>query len=127
MHNYSFDFRMIGEVADMLHLRSPEQKLLVDVSADAPGHEKTTVKKYPNRSTLTITNAGLIEYILSEVSIGDIIDAAGTFTQTNYIPYRTTCIDTTFLTRKFIVLEKPMKSRSQFDTRVLHRSYGSVH
>lgn len=42
-----------------------------------------------------------MERFLSEFSIGDSIDAEGTFAQTDYIPHRTTCIDTTFLLLDF--------------------------
>ena len=39
----------------------------------------------------------LMERFLTELSIGDVIEADGTFAQADYIPHRTTCIDTTFL------------------------------
>ena len=47
------------------------------------------------------------EYFLSEFAIGDAIDAEGTFAQTDYVPHRTTCIDTTFLLLDFRRLADP--------------------
>ena len=118
---------MVGEIADMLNLKHPEKKLLVDVSSDLPGHEIETVKKYPTRTTLTFIDDEMIEHVLSKASVGDVVKAKGTFTQTNYIPYRTTSIDTTFLVEKFTILEKTTKPKQRFNQVYSDALLRSVH
>lgn len=106
MNEYCFNFKMIGEVADILRLEQPEKKLLVDISPDMPGHEKKVYKKYPNRATVTVNDAKMVAQFLKTVSIGDVVQVEGTFSQGNYIPYRTTSIDTVFVLNQFSILEK---------------------
>lgn len=96
MPRYSQTFRLFGEVADLLLLERPERRLLVDISLETaqttPGRNP-----YPQRTTFTLSDPALMERFLGEISLGDAIEAHGTFSQTNYVPHRTTCIDTTFL------------------------------
>lgn len=100
MQRYFQSFRVFGEVADMLLLERPERRLLVDISlqpaAPAPG-----CNPYPHRTTYTLTDDALIERFLTEISVGDAISAEGSFAQGDYVPHRTTCIDTTFLMLDF--------------------------
>ena len=53
------------------------------------------------------TPTRLIERFLDEVSVGDAIEAEGTFIQSDYVPYRTTCIDTTFFLLDYRRLSHP--------------------
>lgn len=96
MPRYFQTFRLFGEVADLLLLERPERRLLVDISLETaqttPGRNP-----YPQRTTFTLSDPALMERFLGEISLGDAIEAHGTFSQTNYVPHRTTCIDTTFL------------------------------
>lgn len=70
MSSYYAVFQTNGEVADFLLVKEPEQKLLVDVSLDPPGHENDAYKKYPNRTTFTIYDQALIERFMREVVVG---------------------------------------------------------
>jgi hypothetical protein len=101
MVSYVAEFRVVGEIADWLHQKGPQEKLLVDISPDAPGHEAHVFRKYPTRISCTILDPDLIEAFLSEVSIGDVLDVRGSFTQSNYTPYRSTHIDTTCTIQSF--------------------------
>ena len=93
---YFQTFKVLGEVADMMLIDRPERRLLIDISLEpaviSPGRNP-----YPARTTFTLTDPDLMERFLTELSIGDVIEADGTFAQADYIPHRTTCIDTTFL------------------------------
>lgn len=96
MPRYFQSFRVFGEVADLLLLERPERRLLVDISLE-PAQTGQGRNPYPQRSTFTLSDPSLMERFLGEVSLGDAIEAHGTFAQTDYVPHRTTCIDTTFL------------------------------
>jgi hypothetical protein len=100
MPRYFQSFKVYGEVADLLLLERPERRLMIDISLEPALHEPGR-NPYPHRTTFCLTDPGLMERFLSEFSIGDAIDAEGTFAQTDYIPHRTTCIDTTFLLLDF--------------------------
>lgn len=96
MPRYFQSFRFFGEVADLLLLERPERRLLVDISLE-PAQDTPGRNPYPQRTTFTLSDPALMERFLGEISLGDAIEAHGTFSQTNYVPHRTTCIDTTFL------------------------------
>lgn len=99
-------FRVVGKVADLLLIDRPERRLLIDVSLE-PAVMSPGRNPYPSRTTFTLTDPELMERFLSEMSVGDIIDADGTFAQADYIPHRTTCIDTTFLMLGFRRIAMP--------------------
>jgi hypothetical protein len=112
MNNYISTFQAIGEVADILLLREPKLKLLVDISPDLPGHEDTAFRKYPNRTSYSICDKYMIDKFLAEVAIGKVIEVKGIFSQTSYIPHKTSYIDTVFLIEHFrIVKAKPQDLR----------------
>ena len=104
MDSYFAEFRVVGEVADCLHLKEPQERLLVDISPDAPGHEASAFRKYPTRISCTILDVDLIEAFLTDIKVGDVLDVRGSFTQSNYTPYRSTHIDTICLVRSFTKL-----------------------
>ncbi len=106
MPRYFQSFKVYGEVADLLLLERPERRLLVDISLEPALHVPGR-NPYPHRTTFCLADPALMERFLSEFSIGDAIDAEGTFAQTDYIPHRTTCIDTTFLLLDFRRLADP--------------------
>ncbi len=114
MIEYYSQFQIVGEIAEMLYMKPPVHKLLVDISLDPPGHEETAFKKHPTRISFTIANQDLMDRFLAEASIGDVTEATGTFQQSGYIPHKTTYIDTTFLMKDFRILERqpsPVKGR----------------
>jgi len=113
MIEYVTEYRVIGEVADLLLLKRPIRKLLVDISPDQPDHDATSFRRHPNRTTHTITDPALIAALSGELEIGDVVEVSGSFTQSNYIPYRTTHIDTTFLASKFQILVKAAQNLRQ--------------
>lgn len=96
MPRYFQSFRVFGEVADLLLLERPERRLLVDISLE-PAQTAPGRNPYPHRTTFTLSDPVLMERFLGDVSLGDAIEAHGTFAQADYVPHRTTCIDTTFL------------------------------
>ncbi|NBE06116.1 hypothetical protein [Paragemmobacter ruber] len=106
MRRYFQCFKVFGEVADLMLLERPERRLLIDVSLEPANHGPGR-NPYPLRTTFCITDSALMERFLSEIAIGDAIDAQGTFVQSDYIPHRTTCIDTTFLMLDFRRLADP--------------------
>ena len=107
---YFQTFRLFAEVAEFLLLERPERRLLIDLSLEPavpPALDRPGRNRYPHRTTYTLTDDHLIERFLDEVTTGDAIEAAGTFVQSDYIPYRTTCIDTTFLILSYRRLTHP--------------------
>jgi len=101
MYKYFSMFNVVGEVADTKLFQEPEFKLLVDISQDPPGHESTSLRKYPNRTSFTIFDRSLAKRFMAEVKVGTIIEVSGTFSQSNYIPHHTTYIDTVFAIEDF--------------------------
>lgn len=96
MPRYFQSFRVFAEVADLLLLDRPDRRLMIDLSLE-PAHHAPGRNPYPHRTSYTLVDPALIERFLAEVTIGDAIEAQGTFSQLDYVPHRTTCIDTTFL------------------------------
>lgn len=109
MSDYFSAFEIVGEVADVLLLAKPERRLLVDISLDPAGHQSTGARTHPTRTSFTIVDEAIIDRFLSGVSIGDVAKATGTFSQSGYVPHRTTFIDTTFLLTDFTVLRKSLR------------------
>lgn len=101
MVTYVAEFRVVGEIADWLHQKGPQEQLLVDISPDMHGREAHVFRRYPTRISCTILDPDLIEAFLSEVGIGDVVDVRGSFAQSNYTPYRSTHIDTTCTIQSF--------------------------
>ncbi|MEZ5755884.1 MAG: hypothetical protein R3D90_14375 [Paracoccaceae bacterium] len=123
MPRYFQTFKVFGEVADLMLLERPERRLMVDISLEpalhAPGRNP-----YPHRTTFCITDSHLMQRFLSEISIGDAIDAEGTFSQSDYVPHRTTCIDTTFLLldyRRLVDSEQLIPAPTDFAVDALRR------
>ncbi len=106
MRRYFQSFKVFGEVADLLLLERPERRLLVDISLEPALHVPGR-NPYPHRTTFCLTDLALMERFLSEIAIGDAVDAEGTFVQSDYVPHRTTCIDTTFLMLDYRRLADP--------------------
>lgn len=101
MSVYFAEFRVVGEVANMLLLTTPVEKLYVDLSPDPPGHESDSYRKYPTRIACTITDNALIKSFLTGVKIGDLLDVRGSIIQSDYVPHKTTHIDTICLVSRF--------------------------
>jgi hypothetical protein len=106
MSRYFQRFKLFAEVADLLLLERPEPRLLVDLSLE-PALDRPGCNPYPHRTTYSLTDPELILRFLDECTVGDSIEAEGSFTQSDYIPHRTTCIDTTFLLVDFRRLALP--------------------
>lgn len=104
MNAFHPHFRVVGEVAEMVLLDGPSKRLLVDVSSDPLGEHMSA--RRTNLVTLTLTDEELIGRFLRDVSVGDVTAASGTFHQSNYIPYKTTYIDTVFLIAEFEKLDR---------------------
>ena len=127
MARYFQTFRLFAEVAELLLLERPERRLLVDLSLEPalePSLDQPGRNPYPRRTTYTLTDPCLIERFLEDVSTGDAIEAEGTFVQSDYIPHRTTCIDTTFLLLDFRRLSHPeqlIPAPADFATDALRR------
>jgi hypothetical protein len=109
---YFMQFQIVGEVADMLLMDGADRRLLVDFSALPAVDAEHRQRRYPTRATFTIRDEATIERFLTEMSVGDVAEATGSFEQGNYVPYRTTCIDTTFLLEDFRKIQKPARRKS---------------
>lgn len=96
MSKYFMQFQVLGEVAGFLLLKEPEKRLLVDISTQAKDEGDSGQRPYPSRTCFSIFQEDLITAFLKQVSVGDTIKATGTFAQTNYVPHKTSYIDTTF-------------------------------
>lgn len=92
---YFLTFRARGEVAEMLLLGGEEPRLLVDLSTE-PLADDMGPRRHTPRASFTITDPELIRRFLNEIKPGDIAEAEGAFQQGDYVPHRTTCIDTVF-------------------------------
>ncbi|WP_372838373.1 hypothetical protein [Phaeovulum sp.] len=103
MSAYFQQFRIVGEVAEMVLLQEPSRRLLVDISFEPLLGRMNAPRR--NLATITITDDDMIGQFLREVSVGDVTAANGTFQQTDYVPHKTTCIDTTFLVTDFQKLD----------------------
>lgn len=96
---YFLTFRARGEVAEILLLGGEQPRLLVDLSTEPL--EDDCSRRHTPRASFTITDAELIRRFLAEVQIGDMAEAEGSFRQGDYIPHRTTCIDTVLTVTAF--------------------------
>lgn len=106
MQPYFMTFHVKGEIAGSLLLREPEPKLLVDLSPDPAKTAPSPGFCYPNRVSFTLLNQALIEKFRQNTRPGDVIEASGTFSQSGYIPHKTSHIDTTFQMLSFSLCKK---------------------
>lgn len=106
MSRYFQSFKVFAEVAEYLLLDRADPVLLVDLSME-PALDRPGCNPYPHRTTFSITDRGLIARFIEQIAVGDAIEAEGTFSQSDYVPHRTTCIDTTFLLTEFRRLPLP--------------------
>lgn len=123
MPRYYQTFRVFAEVADLLLLERPERRLLVDLSLE-PARPGPGMNPYPHRTTYTLSDPVLMERFLEEIAIGDAISAEGSFVQGDYMPHRTTCIDTTFLMldyRRLVHSEELVPAPASLTTEALRR------
>ncbi|MEY4698225.1 MAG: hypothetical protein RIT14_2653 [Pseudomonadota bacterium] len=104
---YYLTFRAKGEVAEMLVLNGPQPRLLVDLSVE-PLPDDPARRFHTARASFTITDPDLMRRFLAEMKLGDVAEAEGTFLQSDYVPHRTTCIDTTFEMRDFRKVDRPL-------------------
>lgn len=96
MSEYFMRFHVLGEVAETLFLDGEDPRLLVDLSVETANPGSTQVQKYPNRVSFTLRDPILIAAFMKKVENGDLVEATGTFSQSAYVPHRTSHIDTTF-------------------------------
>lgn len=96
MHSYFMNFHVKGEVAGTLLMKTPETKLLVDLSPETATSSPAPGYKYPSRVCFTLHEPTLISRFREEVSIGDVIEAHGIFSQNGYVPQGNGHVDTVF-------------------------------
>ncbi|WP_204112407.1 hypothetical protein [Shimia biformata] len=96
MSEFFMRFHVMGEVAETLFLQDEDPRLLVDLSVEPANPGVTPVQKYPNRVSFTLRDPQLIAEFQARVETGDLVEATGTFSQSAYVPHRTSHIDTTF-------------------------------
>ncbi len=106
MSRYFQSFKLYAEVAEFLLLDRDEPVLLVDLSLE-PALDRPGCNPYPHRITHSVTEIARSPRFLQELSVGAAIEAQGSFSQSDYIAHRTTCIDTTFLLADFRKLPLP--------------------
>lgn len=91
--SYALTFRARGEVAEMLLLGGEHPRLLVDISTE-PVFDDKGKRRHTPRASFTIADPELMRRFLDEVKVGDIAEAEGELRQGDYVPHRTTSIDT---------------------------------
>ncbi|MBC2835666.1 hypothetical protein [Paragemmobacter straminiformis] len=106
---YFMTFRARGEVAEMLLLSGEEPRLLVDLSVE-PVFDDTGKRRHTPRASFTVTDPELIRRFLAEMAVGDVFEAEGSFAQGDYLPHRTTYIDTTFTLLGYRRLSRPART-----------------
>lgn len=104
MTKYHANFSILGEVAEMLIPDSAVSRLLIDISA-RPGEDQDA-QGFFYRTSFSVNDPDLIAEIQEQVSLGDIIEATGSFWQTGYVPHRTAYIDTTFCLSGYRLVQK---------------------
>lgn len=115
---YFLTFRAFGEVAEMLLLNGEEPRLLVDLSTE-PVFDDKGMRRHTPRASFTITDPELIRRFTAEMAIGDVVEAEGSFAQGDYMPHRTTYIDTTFTMLGFRRVTRPVRSTKKPATAAL--------
>lgn len=115
---YFLTFRALGEVAEMLLLNGEEPRLLVDLSTE-PVFDDKGMRRHTPRASFTITDPELIRRFTAEMAIGDVVEAEGSFAQGDYMPHRTTYIDTTFTMLGFRRVTRPVRSTKKPATAAL--------
>lgn len=99
------NFQVFGEVVETLLVSHPDRRLLVDIVVDTSGMDVDQGLR-PTRTCFSILEDDLIEVFKKTVSVGDLLRAEGTFSQSNYIPHKTSYIDTTFRMQTFRKIER---------------------
>lgn len=101
MQPYFMNFHVKGEVAGILLLKGAHPKLLVDLSPNAATESEAPGYRYPTRVGFCIRDLQLIKRFQNSISVGDVIEAHGSFDQTGYVPQGNRHVDTTFEMRSF--------------------------
>lgn len=114
MTNYFASFRVVGEVAEMLLCESPQQRLLIDITAEAP-KDASEAPGFLWRSTFSILDTELIRQFRNQVGPGDVVSAEGRFWQESYVPQGGLHVDTTFLLQSFDVVRKSIAPQLSFN------------
>lgn len=125
MPNYFMQFQVLGEVAGFLLLKEPEKRLLIDISTQMGEPGASAQRAYTSRTCFSISQEDLITAFLKHMSVGDTIKATGTFSQTNYVPHKTSYIDTTFRMLNFRKVH-PNVDLLQINGRVLEPTPGAL-
>lgn len=112
MNNYHAKFCILGEVVEMLLTEEPAPRLLIDISAQ-PGEDQD-VQGFVSRTSFSVTDPELIDQLQDKVSLGDVIEATGSFWQSGYVPHRTTYIDTTFCLSGYQVIKKRVSAAFRY-------------
>ena len=109
MPNYFMQFQVFGEVAGFLLLKEPEKRLLIDISTEIREPGVSARRAYTSRTCFSIFQEDMITAFLKHLSVGDTIKATGTFGQTNYVPHKTSYIDTTFQMLNFRKIQQSVE------------------
>ena len=112
MTKYHANFCILGEVTDMLIPESNTSQLLIDISARPGGDQGAP--GFVHRTSFSVTDHDLITEIQGRISLGDVIEATGSFWQTGYVPHRTTYIDTTFCLSGYRLIQKRVAPVSRY-------------
>lgn len=110
--SYFLTFRARGEVAEMLLLSGESPRLLVDLSTE-PLADDRGLRRHTPRASFTITDPELIARFQAECRIGDVAEAEGTLAQGDYIPHRTSHIDTVLTIHSFRRIRRARDSRPE--------------
>ena len=113
MTNYHATFCIRGEIVAMLACQQPASRLLIDISA-RPADEQA-VQGFIHRTSFSVTDATLLEELQDKVSVGDVIEATGSFWQSGYVPQHNSLVDTTFCLSAYKLIQKRASAAFQYN------------
>jgi len=120
MTSYHATFCIRGEVVALLTCQDPARdtgqgtakRLLIDISAQPT--KDLDIQGFVHRTSFSVTDTSLIQEIQDRVSVGDVIEATGSFWQSGYVPHRTTVIDTTFSLSAYQLIQKRVSAAFRY-------------
>ena len=110
---FSAEFRIVGEVVNYKYLPAPAPTLFVDLVIGPAPTPNTPFDARPRVATV-IQNDDLAGLFLKQCAIGDVIEASGSFFQSDYTPSAQGYVDTTFSVSSFQFLTQTSCDGSAF-------------
>ena len=101
MFAFIAEFKIIGQIVNFKFVQSPLPKLLVDIAIEPSGKTRDGIPSCPKRISTEISHDLLAGQFLKQVSIGEMVELTGTFSQSGYQAENGNIIDTIFSVSAF--------------------------